>query len=366
MARFKQIRIALTLILAQVAAPCGSTAFAQSDALMDAYSEYKHYEEAGNLNQAAKFAQETLEIARMEFPANDEVLADRIIDLAAIELQVGAVDIAVALYKEALQILDELPATNHDKLGMNWLALAKIHDALLQQRKAKRAYSRALKHFELAVGPDHAALALVLYPYASSMMIQARDSRSAIKLLKRLLAIYDAQPKMDIAGTMIVLHDLAALYNWEQRHELALEVASRGLAIAEPNLADDPDLARPFHAASYYAYFGMKDHELAAKHYPLAFHREGGVEPLPLKRSAPSYPLGAARRGLEGRVLLSFTITEIGSATDIKVLASIPDPSFGRAAARAVKNWIYAPPTDNKGNPTTIPNAQTTVVFRMK
>jgi protein TonB len=68
---------------------------------------------------------------------------------------------------------------------------------------------------------------------------------------------------------------------------------------------------------------------------------------VPLVRVEPQYPMSAKQRGVEGWVELRFTITKMGTVTDIVVTASKPGTIFNRAAVQAVSKWKYNPKIDN-------------------
>lgn len=66
-------------------------------------------------------------------------------------------------------------------------------------------------------------------------------------------------------------------------------------------------------------------------------------EYLPIVKVAPVYPRRAQSRGLEGWVLLSFTVTETGSVIDPVVIDAEPQGVFNRAAMKAVERFKYKP-----------------------
>jgi len=68
---------------------------------------------------------------------------------------------------------------------------------------------------------------------------------------------------------------------------------------------------------------------------------------LPIVKVAPIYPRRALTRGLEGWVLLEFTVTKLGTVTDIKVLESDPPNIFDRAAVSAAAKFKYKPKVVN-------------------
>jgi len=60
-------------------------------------------------------------------------------------------------------------------------------------------------------------------------------------------------------------------------------------------------------------------------------------------RIPAEYPQRALLRGVEGYVILRFTITETGSVIDPEVLRAEPANMFESSARRAVMRWKYQP-----------------------
>ena len=58
---------------------------------------------------------------------------------------------------------------------------------------------------------------------------------------------------------------------------------------------------------------------------------------------APSYPLIAERRNVEGSVLLEFTLTVEGLVRDIEIIESEPRKLFDRSATTALARWEFEP-----------------------
>ena len=68
---------------------------------------------------------------------------------------------------------------------------------------------------------------------------------------------------------------------------------------------------------------------------------------VPMVRVPPQYPERAAQRGIEGRVLIEFTISKSGAVKDAKVIAYEPSKIFNKAALKAVSQWKYNPKIEN-------------------
>ena len=64
---------------------------------------------------------------------------------------------------------------------------------------------------------------------------------------------------------------------------------------------------------------------------------------LPLVKVAPTYPRRALRRGLEGWVIIEFTVDKTGKVVDPIVVESNPPNVFDNAALKAVLKFKYKP-----------------------
>lgn len=64
---------------------------------------------------------------------------------------------------------------------------------------------------------------------------------------------------------------------------------------------------------------------------------------MPLVRINPDYPPRAQSRGIEGWVLIQFTITAAGTVRDAKVVDASPKGYFEDAALKAIARWRYNP-----------------------
>lgn len=72
---------------------------------------------------------------------------------------------------------------------------------------------------------------------------------------------------------------------------------------------------------------------------------------MALSRTPPRYPYQAKRRGIEGWVRVSFTVTEDGNVEDVIVEEADPPGMFEQAAVAAVSKWKFKPPVVD-GRPT--------------
>lgn len=85
---------------------------------------------------------------------------------------------------------------------------------------------------------------------------------------------------------------------------------------------------------------------------------------VPMVRVPPQYPERALQRGIEGRVLIEFTISKSGSVKDAKVIAYEPSQIFNKAAVKAVLQWKYNPKIVN-GKAVEQPGVRIAIPFRL-
>ncbi|MCH1542305.1 MAG: TonB family protein [Alphaproteobacteria bacterium] len=85
---------------------------------------------------------------------------------------------------------------------------------------------------------------------------------------------------------------------------------------------------------------------------------------LAIVRVLPRYPSRALSRGIEGWVLLEFTIDQLGQAVDLMVIEADPKGMFDRAALNAIKKWKYRPKMQD-GRPTMRPGVRQLISFNI-
>lgn len=88
-------------------------------------------------------------------------------------------------------------------------------------------------------------------------------------------------------------------------------------------------------------------------------------EYLPLVKVAPQYPRRAAQRGIEGYVIISFTVDATGRVVDPIVIEAQPKNIFNRAALAAVKKFKYKPKVID-GKPIEVQNVKNIIRFQLE
>lgn len=129
------------------------------------------------------------------------------------------------------------------------------------------------------------------------------------------------------------------------RKESAIEYFEQVVSTIDSEL----DTSHPFELASHavlvdlYEQRGKSD---KATEHCLAIGRmtpwNDEIEPIPLHRVPPDYPLRAARSNKEGYVVLSFDIDTFGFVKNIEIIDSSSN-SFEKSGQKALEKWRYAP-----------------------
>lgn len=87
-------------------------------------------------------------------------------------------------------------------------------------------------------------------------------------------------------------------------------------------------------------------------------------EYLPIVKVAPIYPRRALQRGLEGYVIVEFTVTRQGTVKDVIVIESTSS-LFDRAAVDAASKFKYKPRVVN-GEPIEVPGVRNQITFKLE
>jgi protein TonB len=86
---------------------------------------------------------------------------------------------------------------------------------------------------------------------------------------------------------------------------------------------------------------------------------------VPIFQVPPVYPRRALERGIEGCVMLKFTVTKVGSTKEPEVEWSVPPGIFDRAAMRSALKYKYKPQIRD-GEAVEVPNVRTIIVFKIE
>lgn len=86
---------------------------------------------------------------------------------------------------------------------------------------------------------------------------------------------------------------------------------------------------------------------------------------LPIVKVAPNYPRRAAAKGIEGYVVVEFTVTALGTVANAVVVEADPVNVFDREALAAVNKFKYKPKVEN-GQPVAVPGVRNIIRFELE
>lgn len=95
------------------------------------------------------------------------------------------------------------------------------------------------------------------------------------------------------------------------------------------------------------------------------FNLANDGEYLPIVKVRPIYPNSALSRGIEGYVIVEFTVTRQGTTRDVKVVEADPARIFDRAAIQAASKFKYKPRVID-GEPIEVPGVQNKITFEIE
>ena len=88
-------------------------------------------------------------------------------------------------------------------------------------------------------------------------------------------------------------------------------------------------------------------------------------EYLPIVKVAPQYPRRALSRGIEGYVIVEYTVTKQGTVKDPKVVEGKPEGVFNNAAIKSALRYKYKPRVVN-GEPIEVSGVRTKITFELE
>ena len=90
----------------------------------------------------------------------------------------------------------------------------------------------------------------------------------------------------------------------------------------------------------------------------------GDGEYLPIVKVTPVYPRRALQRGIQGFVIVEFTVNKVGAVTNPVVVQAEPEGIFDQAAMDAAKKFKYKPRVVN-GEAIAVAGVQNRITFKI-
>lgn len=135
----------------------------------------------------------------------------------------------------------------------------------------------------------------------------------------------------------------------EKRAEAVRSLAAkREEPVSKPEEQAASDRAEPVESLPLNAHKQESISEAQAAHvaHNAAGTAAGKLQSKPMKvvhRPAPHYPRRARRRGIEGDVVVGFTVTSSGGVEQVRVIEAVPKGYFEDAALEAARQFRFSP-----------------------
>jgi len=222
--------------LAQTESGAGSTAYATS-----IYNLAWLYRYQGRYAEAEPLLKRSRDIRQQAYGPDNPAVAECLNILAVIYIYQGRYAEAEPLEQRALAIREKALGTDDRDVAISVNNLAELYNAQARYADAEPLLKRALAINEKVLGPENPKVALSLSNLAELYVMQGRYAE-AEPLLNQALAIDQKIGHPDVAT---ILNNLAVLYKDQGRPAEAEQFMKRALAIEEKTLGPEhPNVAQ--------------------------------------------------------------------------------------------------------------------------
>ncbi|WP_051275459.1 TonB family protein [Aestuariibacter salexigens] len=342
-------KIAILLVLLCSATPT------LADAFSDAYSAYQQAYEQEQYEQAIPLLKTAITEAKSKFGENH-------INTLNLQYSLGNNLAQIKKHADAYSQYEAIAESYADKVGeesieyyefslqrllVSSYLMSSNGDGFRRKQMTRARQTLALAEDLIDESPQLESR--LLYQFVKTL----QDSRAGFLKLERNIdvtkrayeSLLSKLGEQDLR-TLSIHFYLAKLYEAQKQYDNAIEIYERLVSIVGPAT----DFSHPYelgaHARLVYLYENKGQSDKATEHC-LAIGEmtpwSDDIEPTPLYRKPPDFPISAARMGREGWARLSFDITPGGFVDNIKVLDVKGSDSFAKVSKEALASWRYAP-----------------------
>ncbi len=264
-----------------------------------------------------------------------------------------------------IQAIDELINTSgkqSPELVAVYISMATASAGFGNEAEQLKWYKRALKVTSSNFGKDSVDYANLAYRTATSVLDES-ESPIGEKYLKQALAIFETEFGASSKEVGYANYGLGRIAFFRRDSREVTEYLLQALSSFDGDGPADQEQRLKIHAMLVQAYEALDESDNATSHC-VAIGRENQLAPdqdfVPLFVISPQYPHTQLRNGVEGHVVLSFTVDEFGFVKDAEVVetrsvptgrrsfrSSFRDPvehqSFEASALAALQRYRYAP-----------------------
>lgn len=273
---------------------------------------------------------------------------------------------ATKLYEEYFDLLDELNTEKDEQYLKQYIQYMNSYYRSQVFRSNTKVAENMLEivsdlEFDTYKRADYEYLAAIL-------LADFMDFDVAIPHFKNALELYleELGPGHIRTGNLnlILARHAGINKNWEGAINYLLQ-ATTAFESTEHD-GNELKISTYMNLANYYEKLGnteerQKYRKLVHKLNPKIF--DINHSPIPIKRAVPKYPLRAAKNGMEGFVLVNFTVDKEGKTKNVKAV-EYSHQMFVNSAVRAAQKYKYKPRLINE-EPKEIHNVRVRIEFQL-
>ncbi len=329
-----------------------------------AYHAYNAAAQAGDSELTITTAKAARDIGTTIFETNDPRLAALTHNYGTALVAGGRAEEGQDVLKQSIDLLIKSSGKNDPDLITYYASLASAFggfgNEMLQLKWYKRALDVAANHF----GKESVEYANLAFDAATNVFRQS-TSPAGEKYLRQSLAVYEKAFGASSHEAGMANYWLGRFQFYRRDNRDAVQYLLDALTAFEGETESEKAQRLLIRVLLVQSYEELDESDNATRHC-VAIGRESQFAPnqeiVPLFRLVPQYPHSQLRNGVEGHVVLSFTVDESGFVRDPEVIEEVvggrsngwnsvhsgfrdkkEHRSFSAAALAAVERYRYAP-----------------------
>lgn len=344
-----------------------ATSKAEAEQFKAAYAAYQQHSGQGNHEEALPHARTAYEIGQRNYADDHPNRAALAYNYGLTLLEVGQHEAqARDLLQEAVKRYEKLYGKDSAELIPVLMDMGRASAEYFNAARQKRYFNRALKLAGKHYGKKSVRYGRLCTNAGISILESSRspDARRYLEDGYRVLAadLGESHPLTGYAAFYLAKYEMAA-----RNYVDAEPLLTTALATFESPEAPSNSMEMYTHAFLVEIYEETGQSDKATAHCQ-AIGRMTPVDDtqdyVPLFKRAPKYPIGALERGLEGSVIVQFTVDQEGIVRDPRVVKTEGRQGFNDAAIAAARRFRYAP-RFQEGQPVETPNVLHRITFEL-
>ncbi|MEP4888461.1 MAG: TonB family protein [Aliiglaciecola sp.] len=332
-----------------------NVALAQTPTFKDVYGQYNQAFASEDYESAVTYAKQTLELGKQIYGANSENAINLEYNLGLAYSANKQPELAYITLGNVANAYKELSGDNSVQRYsaiLDQIATAENYTQMNFEKKVlkyRSTINSALNIVDNVPNSDIATKANMYYQLSRMLIkspINSYHFKQAFSTLEKTESLLLAAVGEKDTRTVEVQFLLAKYNSAKRRTQKAIEYYETVVNVIEGEI----ETSHPYELASRAAlvglYEGSGDSKLATEHCIAIGHMtpwNDNIDPTPLYRMPPDYPMSKGRMGKDGSVVLSFDIDQAGFVKNINMLEQEGGQAFVTKAIKALEQWRYAP-----------------------